>query len=114
MLIVRGDRKRPNGLTLVPWQSVCSLTSDVTVVDTLASSYTPTASMTLCGAAEAALRERAIYADIKLPILVPIAIETLGQIKMNGQRFLTESANAFRQFPMIQDKPYSCTRECLR
>ena len=32
--LLRGDGKRPNGLTLVPWQSGSSLTWDVTVVDT--------------------------------------------------------------------------------
>ena len=36
--LLRGDGKRPDGLTLVPWQSGRSLTWDVTVVDTLANS----------------------------------------------------------------------------
>ena len=88
--LLRGDGKRPDGLILVPWQSGRSLTWDVTVMDTLANSYTPTTSVTSCGAAEAAAtRKRAKYAEIiQSHHFVPIAIETLGPINMDGQRFL--------------------------
>ena len=88
--LLRGDEKRPDGLTLVPWQSGCSLTWDVTVVDTLASSYMPTTSVTLCGAAKAvATWKRAKYAEIiQSHHFVLIAIETLEPINMDGQRFL--------------------------
>ena len=88
--LLRGDEKHLDGLTLVPWQSGCNLTWDVTVVDTLASSYALTTSATPCGAAEAAaIRKRAKYPEIiQSHIFVPIAIETLGPINMDGQRFL--------------------------
>ena len=77
--LLRGDGKR--SLTLVPWQSGRSLTWDVTVVDTLANSYKPTTT--------AATRKRAKYAEIiQSHHFVPIAIETLGPINMDGQRFL--------------------------
>ena len=74
----------------MPWQNGRSLTWDVTFVDTLASSYTPTTSVTPCGAAEvAATRKRAKYAQItQSHLFVPIVIETLGPINMDGQRFL--------------------------
>ena len=63
--LLRGDAKHSNGLTLVPWRSGSSLMWDVTVADTLASSYTPTTSVTSCGAAEtAATWKRAKYAEI--------------------------------------------------
>ena len=67
-----------------------SLTWDVTVVDNLANSYTPTTSVTSCGAAEAAeTRKRAKYAEIiQSHHFVSIAIETLGPNNMDGQRFL--------------------------
>ena len=74
----------------MPWQSGRSLTWDVTAVDTLASSYTPTTSVTPREAAEAAAtRKRAKYTEIiQSHLFVPIAIETLGPINMDGQRFL--------------------------
>ena len=88
--LLRGDGKRPDGLTLMPWQSGRSLTWDVTVVDTLANSYTPITSVSSCEAVEAAAtRKRAKYAEIiQSNHFVPIAIETLGPINMDGQRFL--------------------------
>ena len=53
-------------------------------------SYTPTTSLTSCEAAEeAATRNRAKYAEIiQSHHFVPIAIETLEPINMDGQRFL--------------------------
>ena len=88
--LLRDDRKRPDGLTLVPWQSGLSFTWDVTVVDTLASSYPPISTVTPCGAAEvAAKRKRTKYAEvIHSHIFVPIAIETLEPINMDGKHFL--------------------------
>jgi len=49
--IYRDSVKRPDGVTLVPWQSGRALTWDVTVATTLADSYVPASSVT---AAEAA------------------------------------------------------------
>ena len=74
----------------MPWQSGCSLTWDVTVVDTMVNSYTPTTSVTSCGASEAeATRKRANYAEIiHSHLFVLIAIETLRPINMDGQRLL--------------------------
>ena len=55
--LVRSDGKRPDGLTLIPWQGGKSLTWDVTVSDTLARSYIPITSVTQSGLAEAAANE---------------------------------------------------------
>ena len=95
--LLRGDGKRPNGLNLVSWQSGRSFTWDVTVVDILASSYTPITSVTHCGAAEAAAtRKIAKYAQIiQSHYCVPIAIETLVPINMDGQRFLDSLGERF-------------------
>ena len=41
--LCRSDDKRPNGLTLVPWQSGISLVWDVTVVCPLSDSYVASA-----------------------------------------------------------------------
>ena len=88
--LLGGDGKHPAGLTLVPWQSGHSLTWDVTVVDTLASSYTPTTLVKPCGVAEeAATQKRAKYWEIiQSHIFISIAIKTLGPINMDDQRFL--------------------------
>ena len=52
--LLRDDGKRLYGLTLVPWQNDRCLTSDVTVVDTLATSYLGSTSSHIVSAAEAA------------------------------------------------------------
>ena len=84
--LLRGDRKRQDGLTLVPWESGRNLTWYVTVVDTLISSYTLATSVTPCRVAEtAATRKRAKYADIiQSHIFVAIVIDTFEPINMDG------------------------------
>ena len=59
-------------------------------MDTLANSYTPKTSVTPYGSMEAAAtRKRAKSAEIiQSHHVVPIAIETLGPINMDGQRFI--------------------------
>jgi len=52
--LTRTDGKRPDGLTLIPWQAGKPLTWDVTVVSTLADSYVHLSSQSAGGAAEAA------------------------------------------------------------
>ena len=111
--LLGGDGKRSDGLTLVPWQSGRSLTWDVTVVDILENSYTPTTSVTHCGAAEAAAtRKRAKYAEIiQSHLFVPIAIETLGPINTDGQRFLDSLGEHLSSISAIQEKPHSYTKD---
>ena len=63
--LVRVDGKRPDGLTLVPWQSGRSATWDVTVVDTLATSYITQSATNAASAAEAAAsRKTAKYSTL--------------------------------------------------
>ena len=50
----RTDGKRPDGLSLIPWQAGKSLIWDVTVADTLATSQLPTTSSLAGAAAESA------------------------------------------------------------
>ena len=77
--LLRGDGKRPDGLTLVPWQAGKCLTWDATVVDTLASSYVSVTATRVGGAADAAAERKSLkYASItNTHIFVPVAIETL-------------------------------------
>jgi len=88
----RSDGKKPDGLTLVPWQAGRCLTWDVTVADTLAASYSlisPTAAGAVAEAAAA--RKSTKYSDIAAThIFVPIAIETLGPICAEAEKFLVD------------------------
>ena len=56
--LTRTDGKRPDGLTLIPWQAGKPLTRDVTVVSTLADSYVHLSSQSAGGAAEAAANRK--------------------------------------------------------
>jgi len=80
--LFRTDGKRPDGLTLIPWQSGKSLCWDVTVTCPLADSYVTRAVQDAGAVAElAASRKLKKYANIDARYLFePIAIETLGVI----------------------------------
>jgi len=68
--LFRTDRKRPDGLTLVPWQSGKSVCWDVTVICPLAESYVNGAAIEAGAAAEvAASRKEAKYADTSSGVL---------------------------------------------
>ena len=91
----RSDGRRPDGLTLIPWQNGKSLTWDVTVANatTLADSYV-NASANSAGAAAkmAASRKSAKYKYADLPasyIFQPIALDTLGPMNSSAMEFFT-------------------------
>ena len=86
------DGKRPNGLTLNPWQRGKSLTWDFTVTDTVAVSYLHPTSAKADGAAEnAATRKEEKYVDLQQTYtFIPLAFETLGPINVKGVKFLQE------------------------
>jgi hypothetical protein len=78
--LVRNDGKRPDGLTLVPWQNGKALAWDVTVATTLADSYLMISSDLAGAAAEkAAAKKTEKYANLPASVLFqPVAMETLG------------------------------------
>ena len=84
--LLRSDGKRPDGLTLVPWQAGKCLTWDATVVDTLTSSYVSVTATRVGGAADAAAERKSFkYASItNTHIFVPVAVETLRPIFSRG------------------------------
>ena len=93
--LLRGDGKRPDGLTPVPWQAGKCLTWDATVVDTLASSYVPVTATRVGGAADTATDRKSLkYASItNTHIVMLVAVETLGLICSRGLSFLVEKSN---------------------
>ena len=88
--LTRRDGKRPDGLTLIPWQSGKSVTWDVTVVSTRAQSYLHASSHSAGGAAELAVaRKEAKYSSLPQSYTFEaIAFETLGPIASSSRNFL--------------------------
>jgi len=88
----RLDGKRPDGLTLIPWQGGKPLTWDVTVVSTLADSYLHSTSHSAGSAAEtASVRKESKYSSLPPDyIFQPVAIETLGPLNASAVNFLSE------------------------
>ena len=65
--IYRDSVKRPDGVTLVPWQSGRAMAWDVTEATTLAESYLPASSATAAAAAEAAASRKEVKYSISQP-----------------------------------------------
>jgi len=81
--LFRTDGKRPDGLTLVPWQSGRSLCWDVTVICPSAENYVTGSAREGGAAAELAASRKEEYAYIGSQYLfAPIAVETLGHVSM--------------------------------
>ena len=86
----RSDGKRPDGATQIPWALGKCLTWDVTVTDTLATSYVALSSISAGNAAERAAANKVVkYARLTEYDFVPIAFETLGPINVAGSNFLS-------------------------
>jgi len=90
--LVLADGKRPDGLSLVPWEAGKPLTWDVTVICPLADSYVAAAARETGSAAEeAATRKTAKYSSIQAHhIFQPVAVESLGPINASGRIFLSK------------------------
>ena len=102
--LLPGENKRPDGLTLVPWQGGRCLAWDATVVHTLAPSYVAVSAQVTGSVAQATF-ERIVSKYAGLPashLFDPIAIETLGSINEAGHSFLSELG---RRLSTISDDP---------
>ena len=97
--MVRGDGKRPDGLTLMPWQSGRCATWDVTVVDTLGAAYLSQSAITAASAAEtAATRKRVKYAVIEQTHdFIPVALETLGPMSASAVEFIEDIGHKLKE-----------------
>jgi len=97
--LLRTDRKRPDGVALLPWKQGKCATWDVTVSDTFAQSYVHETSQTPGAAAEtAAERKRNKYSSLSQSYLfVPFAAETMGAISKDWMDLLCELGRRITQ-----------------
>ena len=88
----RTDGKRPDGMTMVPWQEGRAALWDVTVRDTLADSYIASTSLVAGSAAEEAARQKEVkYSQLTGTYLFyAVALETLGPMCESGRTFISE------------------------
>jgi len=82
--LLRSDGKRPDGLTLIPWQDGRCATWDVTVADTVAASYLSRSASCARSAAEAAVtRKEEKYSDISKSYFFPSGIRNFRLYESN-------------------------------
>jgi len=99
IIIIITDGKRPDGVTLLPWNQGKCVTWDVTVSDTLAQSYLHETYQTPGAAAEAtAERKTNKYTSLAHSYLfVAVAAETMGAINKDGMDFLSDLGSRITQ-----------------
>ena len=95
----RTDSKRPDGVTLIPWQRDKSLAWDVTVINTQADSYISAALLSQASVAEMAAERRiSKYSTLPANIIFQlVAFETLGPINQSGVNFISEIGRRLEQ-----------------
>ncbi|KAI5636353.1 hypothetical protein NE865_10937 [Phthorimaea operculella] len=95
----RTDGKRPDGLTLIPWQRGRCLLWDVTCVSTYAASHLQGSVRAAGSAAEkAAGLKHAKYTDLELAYdFVPLAVETAGAWGSEAIKFVKEVGRRMRE-----------------
>ena len=88
----RADGKRPDGMTMVPWEQGKYLVWDATCVDTFCQSHCQRAATEPGGAAAHAEEDKAkMYAPLdSMNLFKPVALETDGTIGPESRDFLRE------------------------
>ena len=112
--LVRQDGKRPDGLTLIPWQGGKSLAWDVTVVSTLAQSYVDRAATGVGVVAEmAAERKLAKYSNLASNfIFQPTAVENLGAFSLSNWSSWVISVTSSAVSLVRSERHHFCSNVC--
>ena len=107
----RLDNKRPDGLTIVPWEKGRSLVWDVTVWDTFAPTYLPLSSSAMGLVADrAADKKRSIYRDLASShIVMPVALESSRVLGRDALDFLS---NIARRSKSLTKDPLTYLKLC--
>ena len=100
----REDGKRPDGMTLIPWQGGKNVTWDVTVTDTIADSYLHVSAACVGSAAEGEVSRKEIkYAALDHSyIFILLTFEIYRPINNKGIKFFQELGQRLRT---IRDGP---------
>ena len=93
--LVRSDGKRPDGVTMMPWECGKPLIWDATCSDTYAQTYLPLATNHTGAVADSAeSRKQALYSHLQSThIIAPVAVETTGVFGTESLRFLKRLAS---------------------
>ena len=105
----RSDRKRPNGMSIVPWSSSRLLVWDATCPDTLAASYRGQATAE-AGKVVAAAEDRKANKYIHLDsayFFIPLAFETLGVFGHKTLAFVREFGRRISQETDMDKLPHA-------
>ena len=97
--LARTDGKRPDGVTMIPWQNGKPLVWDATCPDTLAVSYRSQATSSAGAVADLAEGRKAEkYSSLGVGYsFTPVAIETLGAMGKKSLAFLKDLGHRVRQ-----------------
>ena len=96
--LTRKDGKRPDGKSLIPWSNGKTSVWDVTVTDTLASTYVSASSQNAGAAAAAAeTRKYTKYSHLSTNYnFIPIALETFGAWGKDTEQLFSEIGRRIR------------------
>ena len=125
--LYRTDGKRPNGVTMIPWEMGKQLVWDVTVVDALAPSRLDQGSLCNPGTTATEAEARKIEKYRKLIdngyIFQPVALEVQGSLGESSEIFITRSARRSTSWQLFEATDFIgssdrqcglCSRKCER
>ena len=111
--LYRSDGKRPDGITIAPWERGRTLIWDATCIDTFAPSYTRMAIEEAGSVAEIAdIRKKKNYEALStVHIFTPIAVETSGVFGPETRCFLRKLASRMRSVTNDEKSLFHLTQQ---